>query len=1257
MAGKIKRAIYFTLDALFAAVLIGMALVLSSKYFIFETTQPQVSYYSSDIINSLSNIKISELNDTYIEYLISSGQIINLDNSVIEQIGEFYVLNQTDLAVNLSVIVGNRLIPQKYGFEMLINNESFYFNDSEKSRRTELISSRRLISGIEKFKPLKGATSKVFLEGINRKKYSSYIFFGGFIGQGNVSAFTESLPSGINISEIYLEMDAGSDFSAAINSQQCGTSFTAGTGIMTADGWNITQCKDSIVLGAKNNFSISFSDSIDTSYIGGGFIRIDYYTDQLQQEKQIISFNESLPEINGIINLYSSFYVPGSLNNISVFLHYYVNASNETNNTFYFSIANSTVFKDTNLSGEKNHTITDSNITKYLELSYLDSKTVPIRAGFENVSFGYIYEGNADVALITDLSGSMDWEMGSNSNGQARNCDNINYNNSDTSRLSVAKCLDKQFTEDIINITGNRVGLVSYNNSVKPSDTRYPSTDSAMIEATIGNASPQTGYDATGNTCICCGINSGRDILIQNVSRITLVASGASWKYNNFSFSSVPGQDISGNEWYSFAYANESQWHTGNAILGTTNGYSYTPAVTTEIGSSLVGSSLYPNLWEHGSDTSGPPNDFSSNILNTTGNTFGITGNDDGWDSQSNTYTYSGSVRFDNVSSQRLQIYTYDNNQDVSGAYGIEINITQAMYDIAISSNSRATLSFNYYWAETGDFESNEDQVWIKGRWTSPTSGSHWLGSGKDSGTSDPDNYYEIDVRNDPDDDITNGFFSQDMLSWIEGPGFYYLDFGGKLLRDSTNEEGYFRFDNIQLEITNATDHYYFRKNFTISDLSLVRKGVLNVMSDDRAAVYLNGELIDEDLAVHNASTWNRIGKNIPGDKFRQGTNVIAVEMLNSEKSAKFDLELFGLNDSRDRAMMAMTDGQANVECGEQGTTGDLDKDGSSDTASDDAIQAACDARSDYGITVYAVGVSDEADEPTLDGIAVCGDGIYAKSNNVTVLQEYYQDIASTIISTSRHAQTIEVEGNLTASILYGDSYIRLDYTPVSEPPQFGEISIITEEKGFDNCTFNVYIPPQIRVSDAKLTTYSSEHWSDALIVNSNQVFNLSEYSEEYTTLGDPFVINIPSSILLPGNNSFYIRTGDSPENSTDCSLNNTLIYTAQVKASVSYSDVLEKALGCEWVVEFDDGDNTTIDVPQGYSGSSKCYYTGESISYNQNDTYDDAMFRLFDILDFDDDGRIYVNIKQSNLIVGAISVGQIPYPWGPAIAEVRVWK
>ncbi|MBT4351436.1 VWA domain-containing protein [archaeon] len=1480
-----KKGFYFTMDAFFASILIVLAIIISSKLIIEDDVSSPINHMSKDLINSLSNIKISEVNNSYIKYLISNKTILHPNNTIIEQIGEFYVLNQSELAYNLSDLLISKLVPDKFGVEILVNDEVLLTNSTNTVKKDDLISYRRLVSGFEKFKPIKGATSKVYLQGINAKTYSIYSYFGGFVGQGNVTTSIFDSPPGDNITEIYMELDAGDNFDLYVNEIKCNTTFYPSAIKFNADNWNITSCKTSIIEDAQNNFSIIFLGDIENAFVGGGFIRIKYVTDELQNINTDGLDYVYLPNINGLVNLYSSFYVPGTLNSMEVFLHYDADFNNETNNTLYLTIGNETILKRTNLSGEESLTLTDINLTQYLNYTNLSLNTIPIRLGYENVTFGFIYEGNADVMLVTDVSGSMDDQMGSSSTGTARNCDDSNYDLSTTARLSVAKCLDKDFSKDILNITGNQIGLVSYSTTTDDSDTIYPTTDIDSINTIIGNASPETGYSGGGYTCICCGINSARDILIENLTRTVLIPSGSDWNYtDNFLFSQ-PANDSEEDTWFSLNYDDENTWDSGGtAILGATNRYIYTPTVVTELDSDLGnGQIYYLDLWEHISDTSGAPNDFSSGTLNYTANTFGISAGDDGWDwdSEDNTgifgydddmdynevvldngdywieidniqggsntcsdydcsgaygieiivtsthynaiqnggtaiisFNYEwddssgnpfgssdevwiksywqspttgihylgseqssvggdttlevdygsqpdndfsgthtqditswienagsyylvlggkiyagdsgehGEFRFDDIQIEVTDPddtvlygnlwehisdvggapadfgsgtlnYTantfgisgsndgwdwdtedgtgqfgYDddidyneivsgqiefdndesggenncNNHDCSGAYGIEIEITNEMYNIMSNSGS-AFLSFDYEWDDDANIFENADQIWIKARWTSPTSGTTYLGSNLDSGHDGEDSDNEIATSENPNNDIS-GTYLEDISGYIEGAGNYYLELGGKLIASQDEEFGDWRFDNIELKFTNKTNHYFFRHHFTINDLTLAKRGVLNLLSDDYATIYLNGnEIISTN--IEEAEYWNIRGFNIDENYFRTGDNVIAVELINSDDSAKFDLELSILNATKEHAMMVMSDGEANRQCGEQGT-------GSS---TNDAIQAACDAKEDYGITVYAVGYSDQADDSTLQSIAECGEGLFTSSDNTTALQEFYSDVAASIVSTARHSQTIEVQGNLSKSILYGDSYILLNYTPENQIEKFGKISVINEVTGFDNCSFDVTIPNDVEIVDAKLTSYSAEHWTDALLVNNNQVYNLSKFNEDYTPLGDPFIINIPVNQINNGLNSFYLRTGDSADNFTGCSLNNTFIYEVLLTASIAYSDVLEDAIGCNWLIEFNNGGNITLAVPPEYSGINTCEYTNASISYNVEDTYDDAMYNLLDNLDLDNDGRIYVDLHQNDFVIGTISVGKIPYPWGPAIAEVRVWK
>jgi len=1258
---EMKKGILFSIDALFATIVIVSTLLLFSNLYVNEFRSSHLNAMANDMLEVLSELKVGEINNTHIELLISQGHIQNTNLSIMEQIGEFWALNLTTMAQNLTHNVTSQLFPSNLGYSITVGNENIYSNAFSGS---DLVAARKMISGYEKSKPIKGSTARAYLNSIQNKKASLYSYFGGFVGQGNITN-TLYIPSDITITGITIELDAGDDFQLFMNSNQCNNTYTPTSGIMTADAWNISTCESFLNTGSDNTFTINFINDLSNAFIGGGFIKIDYTTDKFIVNGSIDNI-DYLPEIRGIINLYSSFYVPGTLNNLTAYIHYEADTSNNSN-TLYMTIGNRTVLTVVNSSGESNFTLTDINLTKYLNYTDLSLKTIPIRVGFENVTFSLIYEGNADVALITDISGSMDDEMGSTSTGTARNCDSSSLNLSSTARLSIAKCLDKEFALDIINITGNKVGLISYEETTNAGETLDPTDDISSINPIIGNASPETGYSASGYTCICCGINSARDILVQDISTTTIISSGSYWFYNNFTLFGNISLDTQNRSWYDIDYEYQASWHNDTAILGTTNGYSYSPNVVTEIGNSLSGSTMYADLWENVGDTAGNPNDFSSGTLNQTGNTYGISGSNDGWDNDpqdgSGPFGFDDNIDYNNIVSGDLNMDSRTSgsnenrcsNDDCSGAYGILVNITQPMYT-TISGAGTAIISFDYAWDDRwGNYFESADQVWTKARWTSPTSGAHYLGEDLDSGDSGSDSDPEIFTRDNPDNDYS-GSYSQDLSHWIEGPGMYYLELGGKMRASQNAEYGEWEFDNIQIEISNATDYYYFRKNFTLTDLSSVQKGVVNILSDEKATIYLNGNKIDEDFNNHEAQYWNRRGINIPSNYFRVGTNVIAAELINSQQAAKFDLELIGINNSRQKAMMVMTDGVANRECAEQGSTPDLNGNGGSDDAGDDAIQAACDAAQDYGIIVYSVGYSSQADVVTIENISNCGNGIFTTSSNISGLQDFYSDVAASIVSASRHSQTIEVQGTPMASNLYGDSYIMYNYTPLVNPAEFGEIELNFEEKGFNNCSLNVTISPEIRVAEAKVTSYSSEHWTDLLTVNSQVVYNLSQYSENYTGLGDPFIVDIPPSVLQSGLNSFTINKGDSGGNSSGCSLNDTFIYTGLASTSISYSVVLEDAEGCDWNIETEDN-NFTASVPSSYTGGIECNYTNASIDYSIDDSISVAVYDLLNKIDFDKDGRIDINIQEEDLEIEAIWVTQIPYLWGPAIVEVRLWQ
>jgi len=360
------------------------------------------------------------------------------------------------------------------------------------------------------------------------------------------------------------------------------------------------------------------------------------------------------------------------------------------------------------------------------------------------------------------------------------------------------------------------------------------------------------------------------------------------------------------------------------------------------------------------------------------------------------------------------------------------------------------------------------------------------------------------------------------------------------------------------------------------------------------------------------------------------------------------------------------SDCQAPPGCSNQGfnTWGSL---GSTSSYRYDSICASCRANSANtatvnNVTVHSIGFgpvdTDLEANQTLTGIASCGNGSYYYSSNASELSEIYESIANEISTFSKRAQTVEVLGNYQKSILYHDSYIEMNYSHTIESPKFGEIAIDFESEKFENCSPIVNIPSQVRVIESKVTSYSSDYWTDILRINNNLVFNLSKYVINYSLLGDPFTISIPPEDIISGSNALYLKTGDSPANNTGCSKNNSMIYTALVDASLSYGGVFPNAEGCKWNIEIEPGGmNMTNFIPQDYSGLKLCNYTNNTVGYDINDAYDSAVIDLLNKLDFDDDHRINVNFNDNDIILAISTVEHVPYMWGPTLVEILIWQ
>ncbi|HIH32201.1 TPA: VWA domain-containing protein [Candidatus Woesearchaeota archaeon] len=324
-------------------------------------------------------------------------------------------------------------------------------------------------------------------------------------------------------------------------------------------------------------------------------------------------------------------------------------------------------------------------------------------------------------------------------------------------------------------------------------------------------------------------------------------------------------------------------------------------------------------------------------------------------------------------------------------------------------------------------------------------------------------------------------------------------------------------------------------------------------------------------------------------------------------------------------------------------------------------ILAGQDACND-NITVYTIGFGTGMSAQGIDTMmrTACNSSLYYNATDTSQLDAIFRNISRDVaLSANFSSQTVIVTGNYTPSRLYGTSYIDIYYDAVIDNiSQANKISVARESSQFNGCKANVFIPSDVEVTEAFVTSYSGNYWTKNLTVNDFLVFNLADYGAEYGRLGDPFLIEVPSVIVQSGEYSnITITVGDNNTDIANCSNNNTFIYTFLVNSTVSRSSVLSGSQGCNWTIQFDDGSISNSLIPTDYNGNYTCYYNTTGVNYKNYDAYDVSVYDMLDQLDFDNDGRVDINLEVEDLEVIVTSIESVPYLWGPSIIEIRAWK
>jgi hypothetical protein len=575
----------FTLDAIFALMVLSAAVPLVAIAY-FQSVSPyaihgKLSVQSEDAATVLVKITTGEeLNESpVLQQLLAEGKIrqSDLDRPLIDTIGMFWSANTTqDAGIAQSIVLdalGNTT-PASASWQAFFSDDEVAANfTAANSSIYSIATSKRMVSGFEKNRTLEGCVARAFLEHVAGRRDAKYYFFGGFAGQGNLTAVVEGVPGDANVSYIYLEANLGSNVSLYLNGNFCANLPKTG-GPLAVDNFTLTnashpQCIGNVSKGADNVFFLNFSGNDSAiQFVGGGFLKIAFDSSLLSYQ-QANSTRYRFPGIAGLINLYDSFHVPGNITNITAHLDYYADTE------LYLTIGNTTVFNRSASGSLQNFTIGNASFGANFSNDYLriSGKTVPLRLGTTTLLSGNA-TGNADVILITDISGSMSWRIDSDStsgaNASCTDCSDPCMNLSTVLRINKAKCLDKEFVDTILNLSGNRIGLAAFTSSA---DAYFEelTTDADYLKGRID------AYSAGGGTCVCCAINRAYQLANQS-HNYSLINRSSSWQYNAAYPDSEPPLDAQGRNWTDAAY--NVSWSQGTAPLGF-------GGVTTDIGDNL----------------------------------------------------------------------------------------------------------------------------------------------------------------------------------------------------------------------------------------------------------------------------------------------------------------------------------------------------------------------------------------------------------------------------------------------------------------------------------------------------------------------------------------------------------------------------------------------------------------------------------------------------------------------------------------------
>lgn len=121
---KSNNSQIFLLDFIFATVLIIVSLGTFLAYYSLSDPQEDLFDIAYRLSDTMSTTNINELNNDFVRNLFINREITNVDNTLFQQISEFYQRGEYSLADNLTKEITDSFLIERIGYEITVFNGS-----------------------------------------------------------------------------------------------------------------------------------------------------------------------------------------------------------------------------------------------------------------------------------------------------------------------------------------------------------------------------------------------------------------------------------------------------------------------------------------------------------------------------------------------------------------------------------------------------------------------------------------------------------------------------------------------------------------------------------------------------------------------------------------------------------------------------------------------------------------------------------------------------------------------------------------------------------------------------------------------------------------------------------------------------------------------------------------------------------------------------------------------------------------------------